>query len=190
MNLIDLIKKRTSTRSYSSHPVSREDIESCLDAARLAPSACNSQPWSFIVVDNPDVKNKIVKKALSGIYRMNNFVKDAPVLIVVITELSTYIARMGGQLRNVKYSLIDIGIACDHLILRATELGLGSCWLGWFNENAVKNVLGLSKSKKIDVMISLGYRAEKGKREIKPAVKKRRKSLDTIRHYYVSENKK
>jgi nitroreductase len=190
MNVIDLIKKRTSTRSYSSRPVSREDIESCLEAARLAPSACNSQPWSFIVVDNPDVKNKIVKKALSGIYRMNNFVKDAPVLIVVITELSTYIARMGGQLRNVKYSLIDIGIACDHLILRATELGLGTCWLGWFNENAVKKVLELSKSKKIDVMISLGYRAEEGKRKIKPAVKKMRKSLDKIRHYYVSENKK
>jgi len=180
----DLVNKRISTRSYSSRPVSREVIETCLEAARLAPSACNSQPWSFIVVDKQDIIIEIAKKALSGIYGMNNFVKEAPVLIVVLTELSTYIARMGGQLRNVKYSLIDIGIACDHLTLQATELGLGTCWLGWFNERAVKKVLGLPNSKKIDVMISLGYKTENGKMKIPLTDKKKRKSLAKIRHYY------
>ncbi len=152
-------------------------IDSCLEAARLAPSACNSQPWSFIVVDDEKIKNEIVKKALSGIYKMNDFVREASTLIVVLTEHSTYIARMGGQLRHVKYSLIDIGIACEHLILRAVELGLGTCWLGWFNEKAVKKVLGLPKSKKIDVMISLGYPEGADGKD------KKRKSLIKTRRY-------
>ena len=110
---------------------------------------------------------------------MNKFVKTAPVLIVVITELSRYAARMGGMLRHVKYNLIDIGIACDHLILQAEELGLGSCWLGWFNEKAIKKVLGLPKSKKVDVAISLGYPADEGESR-----QKMRKSLNEIRHYF------
>lgn len=175
---IDLVKKRKSIRSYSSQPVQRELIDQCLEAARLAPSACNSQPWSFIVVDEKKVKNEIVKKALSGIYSMNNFVKEAPVIIVVITENSTYIARMGGMFRGVKYNLIDIGIACDHLTLQAEDLGLGTCWLGWFNENAVKKVLGLPKKTRVDVMISLGYPQEGIEK------KKERKSLDKIRQYF------
>ena len=178
MNFLTLVKKRKSIRKYSSRPVPREMIDSCLEAARLAPSACNSQPWSFIVVDDEKIKNEIVKKALSGIYKMNAFVREAPTLIVVLTEHSTYIARMGGQLRHVKYSLIDIGIACEHLILRAVELGLGTCWLGWFNEKAVKKVLGLPKSKRIDVMISLGYP------EVAEGKDKKRKSLKKIRRYF------
>jgi len=177
MNFLTLVKKRKSIRKYSSGPIPREMIDSCLEAARLAPSACNSQPWSFIVVDDEKIKNEIVKKALSGIYKMNDFVREAPTLIVVLTEHSTYIARMGGQLRHVKYSLIDIGIACEHLILRAVELGLGTCWLGWFNEKAVKKVLGLPKSKKIDVMISLGYP------EVVDGKDKKRKSLKKTRRY-------
>jgi nitroreductase len=179
MKFIDLVKKRDSVREYSSKPVPREVIDQCLEAARLAPSACNSQPWYFIVVDDEKTKNKIVKKSMSGIYSPNKFVMTAPVIIVAITEHSTYIARMGGMLRNVKYNLIDIGIACEHLVLQAEELGLGTCWLGWFDESAVKKVLGLSKSTKVDVMISLGYPDEN-----LPPKKRIRKSLDEMRHYY------
>lgn len=180
MKFIDLVKKRNSTRSYSSRPVSRELIDQCLEAARLAPSACNSQPWSFIVVDNEKKKNEIVKKSLSGLYWMNRFVKEAPVIVVVITENSTYIARMGGMLRGVKYNLIDIGIACDHLTLQAEELGLGTCWLGWFNERAVKKALALPKKTRVDIMIALGYPGQE------TGEKKIRKSLDQVRRYYKS----
>jgi nitroreductase len=179
MKFIDLVKKRESVRKYSSKPVSREVIDQCLEAARLAPSACNSQPWSFIVVDDEETKNEIVKKSMSGIYSSNKFVMTAPVIIVVITEYSTYLARMGGMLRHIKYNLIDIGIACEHLVLQAEEMGLGTCWLGWFDEKAVKKVLGLPKSTKVDVMISLGYPDEN-----LPAKKRIRKSLDEIRRYY------
>ena len=103
----------------------------------------------------------------------------APVIIVVITEHSTYLARMGGMLRHIKYNLLDIGIACEHLVLQAEEMGLGTCWLGWFDEKAVKKVLGLPKSTKVDVMISLGYPDED-----LPAKKRIRKSLDEMRHYH------
>jgi nitroreductase len=179
MKFMDLIKQRISVRKYSSKPVPRELIDLCLEAARLAPSACNSQPWSFIVVDDEKTKNEIVKKSMSGIYMSNKFVMTAPVIIAAITEHSTYIARMGGMLRHIKYNLIDIGIACEHLVLQAEELGLGTCWLGWFDEKAVKKVLGLSKSTKVDVMISLGYPAED-----LPAKKRIRKSLEEMRRYY------
>lgn len=179
MKFMDLIRKRISVRKYLSKPIPREVIDQCLEAARLAPSACNSQPWSFIVVDDEKTKNEIVKKSMSGIYISNRFVMTAPVIIVVITEHSTYIARMGGMLRHIKYNLIDIGIACEHLVLQAEEMGLGTCWLGWFDEKAVKKVLGLSKSTKVDVMISLGYPDEN-----LPDKKKIRKSLDEMRRYH------
>jgi len=179
MIFMDLIKKRISVRKYSAKAVPRELIDLCLEAARLAPSACNSQPWSFIVVDDEKTKNEIVEKSMSGIYSSNKFVMTAPVIIVVITEHSTYLARVGGMLRHIKYNLLDIGIACEHLVLQAEEMGLGTCWLGWFDEKAVKKVLGLPKSTKVDVMISLGYPDEN-----LPAKKRIRKSLDDMRRYY------
>jgi len=102
-----------------------------------------------------------VETAFSGPYAMNAFAVQAPVIITVITSRSLYAARMGGFFRGVQFSLIDIGIACEHLSLQATELGLGTCWFGWFNERAVKKHLGLKKDTKIDLMISLGYPVEK-----------------------------
>jgi len=179
MKFMELVEKRESTRKYLSKPVSREVIDQCLEAARLAPSACNSQPWSFIVIDDKAKIKEIVKKSMTGLYNINAFVETAPVLIVVVTENSTYIARMGGMLRNVKYNLIDIGIACEQLVLQAEDLGLGTCWLGWFNEKAVKKALDLPKSTKVDVTISMGYPDETG-----PPRKKIRKPLEEIRRFY------
>jgi nitroreductase len=178
VTFIELVKKRESTRNYSPKPVPRELIDRCLDAARLAPSACNSQPWSFIVVDNEAKKNEIVDKTMTKLFSMNKFVRTAPVIIAVITEPSVYYARMGGAFRNVRYNLIDIGIACDHLTLQAAELGLGTCWLGWFNEKEMKKLLGLPKSTKIDIVLSMGYPKEA--LDPRPKV---RKNLEEIRRY-------
>ena len=160
MTLMDIIQNRRSVRRYSSAAVPREAIDECLEAARLAPSACNSQPWSFIVVDDVRLREDLAKKAFSGIYRSNAFAGTAPVMIVVITEQSSYIAKLGGALRRVQYSLVDIGIACEHFVLRAAELGIGTCWLGWFNEKAVKDALSLPRSAKVDILISAGYPEE------------------------------
>lgn len=177
MAFLELAKKRKSVRKYSTKPVPREIIDRCLEAARIAPSACNSQPWYFIVIDDPVLKAEVSDAAFSGIYSMNSFAGRAAVLIVVITERSSYVARLGGTLKGIQYSLIDIGIACEHLILQAQEEGLGTCWLGWFNENAIKKALILPNDKKIDAVISMGYP------EGDAAHEKARKSLDEIRRY-------
>ncbi|OVE74100.1 hypothetical protein BVX93_00545 [bacterium B13(2017)] len=181
MKFIDLIQKRQTLRHYSSKSISRELIDKCLEAARLAPSACNSQPWSFIIIDQENLKNELVEKAFSGIYSMNQFAKKAPVIIAVITERSRFAAKLGGTFRGVQYNLIDIGIACQHLVLQAEELDIGTCWLGWFNEKAVKKVLSLPKSTRIDILISMGYP------ETSIIKTKNRRPLNEIRKYNKGE---
>ena len=157
MALLGLIKHRRSVRNFLDRPVEREKIMMCLEAARLAPSACNSQPWKFIVVDDKQLKNRLCNAAFKGIYSINSFCKMAPVIVVVVSEKSKFLARIGGVFRGTKYYLIDIGIASEHFVLQAEELGLGTCWLGWFNERAVKSILNIPPDKKLDVLIALGY---------------------------------
>ena len=157
MALLDLIKHRKSVRDFLDRPVEQEKITMCLEAARLAPSASNSQPWRFIVVDDKQLKDKLCDAAFSSIYRINSFCKTAPVIVVVISEKSKFLARIGGMFRGTKYYLIDIGIAGEHFVLEAEDLGLGTCWIGWFNERAVKSILNAPQNKKIDILIALGY---------------------------------
>ncbi len=157
MALLDLLKHRKSVRDFLDKPVEREKIMMCLEAARLAPSACNSQPWKFIVVDDRQLKNKLCRAAFSGIYSINSFCKKAPVIVVVVSEKSKFLARIGGMFRGTKYYLIDIGIAGEHFVLQAEDLGIGTCWIGWFDESAVKSILNIPRRKKIDILIALGY---------------------------------
>ena len=157
MALLDLLKQRKSVRDFRDRPVEREKIMMCLEAVRLAPSASNSQPWKFIVVDDRQLKNKLCDAAFGGIYSTNSFCKMAPVVVVVISEKSKFLARIGGMFRGTKYCLIDIGIAGEHFVLQAEELGLGTCWIGWFNERTVKSMLNIPQHKKIDILLALGY---------------------------------
>jgi nitroreductase len=157
MALLDLIKQRKSVRDFLDRPVEQDKIMMCLEAARLAPSASNSQPWRFIVVDDKELKDKLCDAAFGGLYLVNSFCKTAPVMVAVVSEKSKFLTRIGGMFRGTKYYLIDIGIACEHFVLEAEDLGLGTCWIGWFNEGGVKSVLGIPKEKKIDILIALGY---------------------------------
>lgn len=159
-SFLDLCRARQSCRRYDpSRPVPRDALDRCLEAARLAPSACNSQPWTFVVIDEPARRAALAEAAFGGLHRMNRFAAEAPVLVVVLTERSKTLARIGGQIRGVPYRLIDVGIACEHFVLQAEEEGLGTCWLGWFDERAVKRVLGLPRSAHADIMISVGHPA-------------------------------
>jgi len=135
MNFLELVQKRQSTRTYLSRPVDREKIDRCIDAARLAPSACNSQPWSFVIVDDPEKKQELAENAFSGIYSIVSAAKQA------------------------------------------AEEGLGTCWIGWFNEKKVKKTLGLPRTAHVDVLITMGYPADPAVRE------KNRKTLEEIRRY-------
>jgi nitroreductase len=177
MNFIDLVQKRQSDRKYTDKAIEREKIDICIEAARLAPSACNSQPWNFIVVDHPDLKEKLAKETFGKLISFNHFTMQAPVLIVVITEKSNTIARIGGKIKDKIYNHYDVGIACEHFCLQAAEMNLGTCMLGWFSEKGVKKVLKIADNKQVDLIITLGYPAEEKTRN------KIRKGLDDIRSF-------
>lgn len=168
----ELIKKRQSARSYLPAPVSREDIQKCLEAAQIAPSACNSQPWHFIIVDDPDLKIRLASALFSGPYSMNAFACQAPVLVVVVSEKSSFMAKIGGYFRGTEFYLIDIGVAIEHFILASAELGLSSCWLGWFNEASAKKILNIPLDRKINSVISLGFSDETLREKIRKPIEK------------------
>lgn len=180
MTFEELIHKRRSVRDFSERPMAQEDILKCLEAARLAPSGCNSQPWHFIVIDEPELRKRVAGRIFSGIYNMNKFAQKAPVLVAVVSEKEKFLASFGGQVRNTSYCLIDIGIACEHLILQAQELGIGSCWIGWFDEKALKEELKISKGKKIDIVIALGYAADD---QIVPKVRRSLQEMSSFNKY-------
>ncbi|MCD6112247.1 MAG: nitroreductase family protein [Bacteroidales bacterium] len=178
MNFLELIKIRQSVRKYSDKNVETEKIEKCIEAARLAPSASNAQPWKFIVVNNPELKNKIANDTFSTVVPFNKFTLQAPVIIVVTIEKPNVMSMIGSRLKNKEYKLIDIGIATEHFCLQATELGLGTCILGWFNENKIKKILNIPKKKTIGVLITLGYPCNEY-----IIRDKKRKNTDEIRTY-------
>ena len=157
MALLDLLKHRKSIRDFLDRPVERKKIMLCLEAARLAPCACNSQPWKCIIGEDSQLKGTLCEAAFRGRYSMNAFCKMAPVMVGVVSEKPKFLARIGGMFRGTKYYLIDIGAAIEHFVLQAEDLGLGTCWIGWFNERAVKSVLEIPHRKKVDIVIALGY---------------------------------
>lgn len=174
MSINKIITQRRSIRRYLEKPVEREKILECLEAARLAPSADNVQPWRFLVIDDTDLKEKFAKEVFSGIYSVSKFAAKAPVLIVILARLDIIANRIGKQIQGVNFYLIDVGIAGEHIVLQAEELGLGTCWIGWFNSRKARKVLHIPKKYKIVSLLSLGYYQEKPSRE------KKRKDLEDI----------
>lgn len=183
MNFMELVLKRFSCRKFSDKPCEREKILKCIETARLAPSACNSQPWRFIVIDEPQLKNKIAKVATSGIYGIiNKFLSTAPCIIVVLADREKFIAQAGAYVMKTDYYLIDIGIACEHLVLQAAELGLATCYIGYFNEKGIKKILNIPKKYKVVLLITIGYPDEK-ERELRLKNPKPRKKLEEIVYF-------
>ncbi|MEI6764703.1 MAG: nitroreductase family protein [Bacteroidota bacterium] len=174
MNFIELARKRQSVRKYSSAPVEAEKINRCLEAARLAPSACNAQPWNFIIVDEPGLREKVARETFSTIAPFNKFVLEAPVIIAQVMERPTLLSQFGGRVKNKDFYLIDTGIAAEHLCLQAAEEGLGTCMIGWFNEKKIKTLLNIPAGRAIGLIITLGYPAGDTIRE------KKRKDMNQI----------
>lgn len=157
MNFLELVKARQSVRGYLEKLVEREKIERILEAARLAPSACNSQPWTFVVVDDPKLKEDIARETFSQFLSMNHFSVKAPVLILIVSEREKWTSRFGSVVKDKDFKQMDIGIAAEHMCLQATEEGLGSCMLGWFDEKGVKRILKIPKKKRVELIITIGY---------------------------------
>ena len=168
-DFLQLVASRQSDRAYDmSRAVEPEKLERILEAARLSPSACNAQPWRFVVVTDPDLSVK-VGKATAGL-GMIKFAKDAPVHILVVEESMNITSFLGAKIKDKYFPLIDIGIATAHIT------GLGSCILGWFDEKEIKQLTGIPANKRLLLDITIGYPA-KDKR------KKSRKSKDKVVSY-------
>ena len=171
---LQLVKQRRSVRTYTNQPIEREKLMQCLEAAHLAPSACNAQPWRFIVVDNPSLKNKIADAATSGVLGMNKFAPQAQVFVALVMESANVTSKLGSLIKKKDFPLIDVGIAAEHFCLQAAELGIGTCMLGWFNEKKVRSLLEIPKNRRIPILISMGYPQNNEIQE------KFRKPLETI----------
>jgi nitroreductase len=145
MDVIDAIKARTSVRSYSDEPVPEESMERILEAARLAPSAMNYQPWHFIVVRDKGRREELSKG------RYAKFLKESPVVVV----------GCGDRKRSPHWYSVDVTIAMQNMVLAATAEGLGTCWIGSFDEDSVKKALGVPEHMTVVAMLSVGYSKKK-----------------------------
>ncbi len=152
---LELAAGRRSVRKYKPRRVEREKLDYCLEAARLAPSACNAQPYRFIVLDEPELKEKFCAAAFTGVYSVTKFAAAAPALALVTARQGKLSAWLGNQMQDTNFRLVDIGIAAEHFALAAAEQGLGTCWIGWFDAKAGARALGLSS--KIEVLLAVGY---------------------------------
>ncbi len=145
MDVFEAIQKRRSIRAYESTPVPREKLEKILEAARLAPSASNIQPWHFIVVTDSE-KRKTLSRG-----RYAKFLKKSPVVIV----------GCGDQKASPEWYMVDVAIAMQNMVLTATSEGLGTCWVGSFDEDEVKQLLKIPENFRVVALLAVGYPREK-----------------------------
>ena len=172
MNFTEIALVRQSCRSYDPcRIVEKEKIEAVLNAARLSPSACNGQPYHFTVLRGDIAREAaLLTRGLGG---MNKFAVDAPVLIVISEMPYNKTAAAGAKIKNNDYRSMDIGIACAYLTAEAAAQGLGTCILGWFDDEKLRNLCGIQYP--IRLVITLGYAGEKDQLR-----EKKRKSMEEL----------
>ena len=166
-SFLTLAKKRASIRAFKDQPVPEELLLSVLEAGRIAPSACNYQPWHFIVIRDPDQMER-----LADCYKPDWF-RTAPLVIAICAERDKAWVRW---IDNRNYAEVDASIAADHMTLCAADLGLGTCWIGAFNPQGVCEVLELPPEIEPIALLPLGWPDE-------VATDTPRKSLEEIVHY-------
>ena len=153
MNFTEIAENRQSCRKYDpARMVEKEKLESILDAARLSPSACNGQPYQITVCMGEAAKK--VAKATQGM-GMNRFATDAPVLMVISEKPYVASAALGARMKKNDYRSIDIGILAAYITAEATAQGLGSCILGWLEDQQIREICGLDGA--VRLVITLGY---------------------------------
>jgi len=172
MNFMEIAEQRQSCRSYdTARPVEPEKLEAMLNAARLAPSACNGQPYHFTICHGETAK--AVEMAARGVAGLNKFATDAPVVIVVSERPYVKTAAVGAKLKNNDYRSIDIGIAVAYLTAEAAAQGLGTCILGWLDDAKIRSICGLNQP--VRLLVTVGY-----PKEGDPLRKKVRKDLSEL----------
>jgi nitroreductase len=176
MEFESVIKSRESIRDYSDKKVEDDKIKYVLECARFAPSWTNKQCWQFIVVKDKKTINDLSKTSI-----INRWLKNVPVIIVACGN-----PKKSGFRNGIKYFIVDVSIALEHIVLAATDIGLGTCWIGGFNEKKVKKILEIPENIKVVALTPLGYPADRkyifGKLAKVVTQSKKRKNLDEITH--------
>ena len=171
MNFMEIAQARQSCRSYDeSRPVEPEKLAAILEAGRLAPSACNGQPYHFTVCHGETARE--VAKATAGL-GMNKFAVQAPVMIVISEMPYVKSAAMGAKVKKNDYRSIDIGIAAAYITAEATAQGLSTCILGWLDDQKIRALCGVENQ--VRLVITLGYAKESD-----PLRPKKRKALEDL----------
>jgi nitroreductase len=158
-SLLELLANRCSCRKYKPDPVPREHLEKMIEAARLSPSACNRQPWRFVVVTREKERNALAHKALMpGL--QSSWIAGAPVIIAMGMHRDFITHRAAAAITKIDYPWIDLGIAGEHLVLQAAELGLGTCWIGWIKPAIVRKIVRWPSGIRPAALITTGWPAE------------------------------
>ncbi|MFA6548955.1 MAG: nitroreductase family protein [Candidatus Margulisiibacteriota bacterium] len=174
--VFDIIKERYSVRDYAEKAIEEEKLNMILESARLAPSASNSQPWHFYVVKDKNKINALAEKMpLGSRLVINFFIAKAQAVIVATAGPISLVHKVASFIVNKKWYYLDIGIALEHMALTAWDLGIGSCWIGWFDEKRIKSILAIPKEREVVAMLTFGYPKEEQKEH-----PKHRKSLEEI----------
>ncbi len=171
MNFTEIAETRYSCRKYDpEREIEKEKLDALLEAARLAPSACNGQPYHITVCKGETAK-AIAFEVEDGL--INRFAKNAPIMLVISEEPYVSMAELGAKKKDNDYRSLDIGILSAYITASAADLGLGTCIIGWFDSEPIRKMCGVDG--KVRLVITLGYAVDDGKVRTK-----KRKSLDEL----------
>ena len=150
MDFLELVKLRYSVRSYLSRPVEQDTLDRILEAVRLAPSGSNRQPWKFVLVRDEEIRRRLAAACSN-----QQFIAQAPVVVAGVGLMPDRVMRC-----DIPGDPVDVSIAMEHLALAAAAEGLGTCWIGAFYQDRVREVLGIPDSAKVVAVMTLGYPAD------------------------------
>ena len=171
MDVMQAIRMRRSVRAYADKPINAELMQYLKDALRLAPSACNLQPWKFVLITQADLRQKVATACMGQMW-----MAEAPLIVAACGMTSSGYKKMGGHNKNSVD--IDVTIALDHLSLAAAAQGLGTCWIGAFDEGAVKALLKVPDDVTVVALMPVGWPAKEGL--LHDVGAERRKSEDDV----------
>ncbi len=173
----DLIARRESCRNFDpNRPAEREKLQRCAEAAWIAPSACNGQPWKYLIVTNPELNEKL--RPLMMELGMNKFVKNCPAFAVVLEEATVLKVSLSQKFKDQDFAPIDVAFSASQFCYAATEQGLSTCIIGWHNEQKIRELFGLPKTTRVRLILAIGYAADETLR------KKQRKPIDDVIQFY------
>ncbi len=173
----DLIRRRESCRNFDPNcPVEKEKLARCAEAAWLAPSACNGQPWKYLIVMNPELAMQL--RPLMMELGQNGFLQKCPAFAVVLEEPAILKASLAEKLKDQNFAPIDVALSVSQFCYAATEQGLSTCMIGWFNEKKIRKLFAVPRTSRVRLVIAVGYAANDKLR------KKTRKPIDEVIRYY------